>query len=326
MNFDAAKGWLVGHKHRGLNAMFTMMNEARLSVGIQGLGLAEISYQNALAYAKDRRQGRALNGAVEPEQPADSILVHPDVRRMLLTMRAYIEGCRGLATLVALEQDVSQSHANAATREEADDFVALLTPVIKAFISDIGWEATGLGMQVLGGHGYIREWGMEQYVRDAKIAQIYEGTNGIQALDLVGRKMPAHAGRYLRRFFHPVAAWIEANAENEALAEFVVPLSKAFGRLQRTTGAIAAAGMANPFEAGAAATDYLRLFGLTALAFVWARTAAIALPKAATDPFYQAKLITARFYMQKLLPQTSALASAILAGGKTLREFDDAAF
>ena len=326
MNFDGAQGWLVGHRHRGLNAMFTMMNEARLSVGIQGLGLAEISYQNALAYAKDRRQGRALNGAVEPEQPADSILVHPDVRRMLLTMRAYIEGCRGLATLVALEQDVSLHHPDAAARTESDDFVALLTPVIKAFISDIGWEATGLGMQVLGGHGYIREWGMEQYVRDAKIAQIYEGTNGIQALDLVGRKMPAHAGRYLRRFFHPVSAWIEANADNPALAEFVLPLSKAFGRLQRTTGAIAAAGMANPFEAGAAATDYLRLFGLTALAFVWARTAAIALPKAATDPFYQAKLITARFYMQKLLPQTSGLASAILAGGKTLREFEDAAF
>ena len=326
MNFDGAQGWLVGEPHRGLSAMFTMMNEARLSVGIQGLGLAEISYQNAVAYAKDRRQGRALNGATEPDQPADSILVHPDVRRMLLTMRAYIEGCRGLATLVALEQDISQDHPDAATRQEADDFVALMTPIIKAFTSDIGWEATSIGMQVLGGHGYVREWGMEQYVRDAKIAQIYEGTNGVQALDLVGRKLPAHAGRYLRRFFHPVLAWIEANSENEALSEFVLPLSKAFGRLQQCTAEIARAGIANPFEAGAAATDYLRLFGLTALAYVWARSAEVALPKAEQDEFYRAKLATARFYMQKLLPQTGALASTIMAGGSTLRAFEDAAF
>jgi len=223
---------------------------------------------------------------------------------------------------VALEQDVSVSHPDAATRQEADDFVALLTPVIKAFLSDMGWEATSLGMQVLGGHGYVREWGMEQYVRDAKIAQIYEGTNGIQALDLVGRKMPAHAGRYLRRFFHPVLAWIEAHAEDAALGEFVLPLSKTFGRLQQATAEIARTGQANPFEAGAAATDYLKLFGLTALAFVWARTAEIALPKAANDPFYSAKLTTARFFMQKLLPMTGALSASIQAGGATLREAD----
>ena len=325
MNFDGARGWLVGQAHRGLPAMFTMMNEARLSVGIQGLGLAEVSYQNAVAYAKDRRQGRSLAGAVDPGQAADSILVHPDVRRMLLTMRAYIEGCRGLATLAALEQDISIDHPDAATRQEADDFVQLLTPVIKAFCSDIGWETTAIGMQVLGGHGYVREWGMEQYVRDAKIAQIYEGTNGIQALDLVGRKMPAHAGRYLRRFFHPVLAFIEAHGEDPAMEEFVLPLSKAFGRLQQCTAAIARAGQANPFEAGAAATDYLRLFGLTALAFVWARSAMVALAKP-DDAFYQAKLVTARFYMQKLLPQTTALSAAILAGGETLRAFEDAAF
>ncbi len=326
MHFDGATGWLVGQPHRGLPAMFTMMNEARLSVGIQGLGLAEVSYQNAVAYARERRQGRALGGAVEPEQAADSILVHPDVRRMLLTMRAYIEGCRGLATLVALEQDVSVHHADAATRQEADDSVALLTPVIKAFCSDMGWEVTSIGMQILGGHGYVREWGLEQYVRDARIAQIYEGTNGIQALDLVGRKLPAHTGRYLRRFFHPVQDWIDAHAGDAALAEFVMPLAKAFGRLQQVTADIARAGVAHPFEAGAAATDYLRLFGLVALAFVWAKTAAIALPHAETDAFYKAKLITARFFMQKLLPQTSALTKAILAGGKTLRDFEDAAF
>jgi butyryl-CoA dehydrogenase len=328
MNFDGARGWLVGEKHRGLPAMFTMMNEARLSVGIQGLGLAEVSYQNASAYARERQQGRALDGAKAPDKPADPILVHPDVRRMLLTMRAYIEGCRALAAMTALEQDIATLHPDAATREAADDFVALMTPVIKAFLTDMGWDATALGMQVLGGHGYIREWGMEQYVRDARIAQIYEGTNGIQALDLVGRKMPAHAGRYLRRFFHPVLAFIEAKSEDEAMGEFILPLSKAFGRLQQATAEVARRGMGDPFEAGAAATDYLRLFGLTALAWMWTRAAEVALAHQADDPtgFYRAKLATARFYMQKLLPETSALSASIMAGGATLRHFEDAAF
>jgi hypothetical protein len=297
-------------------------------VGIQGLGLAEVSYQNASAYARERLQGRALDGAKTPDKPADPILVHPDVRRMLLTMRAYIEGCRALAAVTALEQDIATLHPDAVTRDAADDFVALMTPVIKAFLTDMGWDATALGMQVLGGHGYIREWGMEQYVRDARIAQIYEGTNGIQALDLVGRKMPAHAGRYLRRFFHPVLAFIEAKSEDETLGEFILPLSKAFGRLQQATAEVARRGIGDPFEAGAAATDYLCLFGLTALAWMWARTAEIALAHQADDPtgFYRAKLATARFYMQKLLPQTSALSASIMAGGATLRHFEDAAF
>jgi alkylation response protein AidB-like acyl-CoA dehydrogenase len=324
MSFDEAKGWLVGTAHRGLAAMFTMMNEARLSVGIQGLGVAEVSYQNAVAYAKDRRQGRALNGATEPDQPADPILVHPDVRRMLLTMRAMNEGCRALAMLCAVEQDVSTRHPDAAERQAADDYVQLMTPIIKAFLTDAGWDGTAAGMQVLGGHGYIREWGMEQYVRDARIAQIYEGTNGIQALDLVGRKMGAHQGRYLRRFFHPVLAYIEAKADDEHMGEFVLPLSKAFGRLQQATAQVAQKGLADPFEAGAAATDYLRLFGLTAMAYVWARMAEVALDK--DEPFYRAKLATARFFMSRVLPQTNALAAAVMAGGATLREFEDAAF
>jgi butyryl-CoA dehydrogenase len=328
MSFDEAKGWLVGEPHRGLAAMFTMMNAARLGVGVQGLGVAEVSYQNAVAYARERVQGRALNGAKHPDKPADPIIVHPDVRRMLLTMRAQIEGCRALGVLTAVEHDVATRHPDPAVRQAADDFVSLMTPIIKAMFTDMGFESAVSGMQVLGGHGYIREWGMEQYVRDARIAQIYEGTNGIQALDLVGRKMPSHAGRLLRRFFHPVLAFIEAKGEDERMAEFVLPLSKAFGRLQQATAEVARRGLGDPFEAGAAATEYLRLFGLTALAFVWARMAEAALDKAEDDPtgFYRAKLATARFFMERLLPQTGALTSAIMAGGKSLREFEEAAF
>jgi butyryl-CoA dehydrogenase len=328
MSFDEAKGWLVGRPHKGLSAMFTMMNEARLSVGVQGLGLAEVSYQNAVAYAKDRLQGRALNGAAQPDKPADPIIVHPDVRRMLLTMRAQIEGCRALAMLTAQEQDVANLHPDPAERQAADDYVQLMTPIIKAMLTDVGWEATATGMQVLGGHGYIREWGMEQYVRDARIAQIYEGTNGIQALDLVGRKLAAHGGRYLRRFFHPVLAYIEARSEDERMGEFILPLSKAFGRLQQATAEVARRGLGDPFEAGAAASDYLRLFGLTALAYAWARMAEIALdrPQGVEGGFYRAKLATARFFMQHLLPQTGALSASILAGGATLKSFEDAAF
>ncbi len=328
LHFEDAQGWLVGEPHKGLRAMFTMMNEERLSVGIQGLGLAEISYQNAAAYAKDRLQGRALGGARYPEKPADPIIVHPDVRRMLLTMRATVEGCRALGLLAALEQDVSVRSIDPAARQEAEDSVALLTPIVKALFTDLGSEAANLGMQVLGGHGYIREWGLEQFVRDARIAQIYEGTNGVQALDLVGRKLPAHAGRYLRRFFHPVLAYIEAAGEDEAMAEFILPLSKAFGRLQQCTAEVARRGMSDPFEAGAAATDYLRLFGLTALGYVWARMAQVALAHQDGEDaaFYRAKLATARFFFARILPQTSSLAAALMAGGETLRALEDAAF
>ena len=330
LSFDDATGWLVGQPHRGLAAMFTMMNEARLGVGVQGLGLAEVSYQNAVAYAKDRLQGRAIDGTKHPDKPADPIIVHPDVRRMLLTMRAQVEGCRALAMWTALEQDVAHRHPDPAEREAADDFVQLITPVVKAYLTDMGWDSTALGMQVLGGHGYIREWGMEQYVRDARIAQIYEGTNGIQALDLVGRKMGAHAGRYLRRFFHPVLSYIEAKSEDPALAEeFILPLSKAFGRLQSATAEVARRGFADPFEAGAAATDYLRLFGITALGYCWARMAEIALAKRddpAEGAFYRAKLTTARFFMQRILPQTGALSAQIMAGGAILKEMEEAAF
>ena len=330
MNFDGAKGWLVGEANKGMRAMFTMMNEARLGVGMQGLGIAEVAYQNAVAYAKDRLQGRALSGAKQPEKPADPIVVHPDVRRMLLTARAYTQGCRALAGWAAQAIDVSKHHPDPVKRVEAEDFVALVTPIVKALMTDLGFEVANIGVQVYGGHGFIREHGQEQYVRDCRIAQLYEGTNGIQALDLVGRKMGAHAGRYLRTFFHPVSDFIQAKMEDEALGEFVQPLAKAFVRLQQATAEVARRGLARPDEAGAAATEYLRLFGLVALAYLWARSAEISLPKVGTDQdpdgFYRAKVATARFYMERLLPQTSGLFAAIMAGGKSIMAFEEADF
>ncbi|MCR6632539.1 MAG: acyl-CoA dehydrogenase C-terminal domain-containing protein [Magnetospirillum sp.] len=329
MNFDDATGWLIGMPNKGMQAMFAMMNTERLSVGIQGLGLAEASYQGAVAYARERLQGRSLTGTKHPDKPADPIIVHPDVRRMLLTQRATIEGCRALGAWAARSLDLQKHHPDPAVREEAEDFVALITPIVKALMTDLGFEATNLGVQVFGGHGYIREHGMEQYVRDARIAQIYEGTNGVQALDLVGRKLPANAGRSLRRFFHPVSDYIAAKVEDETMGEFVQPLAKAFVRLQQATAQVARAGLANPDEAGAAASDYLRLFGLTALAYLWARMAEISLPRLGEgdpDGFYAAKVNTARFFMERVLPQTSGLFSQVMAGGKSMMAFDEAAF
>ncbi|HTH16878.1 MAG TPA: acyl-CoA dehydrogenase C-terminal domain-containing protein [Magnetospirillum sp.] len=326
MNFDDAIGWLVGEPHKGMQAMFAMMNTERLSVGIQGLGLAEASYQGAVTYARERLQGRSLTGAKHPDKPADPIIVHPDVRRMLLTQRALVEGCRALAVWAGKSLDLSKHHADAEARQEAEDFVALTTPVVKALFTDVGFEVSNLGVQVFGGHGFIREHGMEQHVRDARITQLYEGTNGVQALDLVGRKLSANAGRLLRRFFHPVEAFIAANQEAPEMKEFVQPLADAFALLQKATMQIARVGMANPDEVGAAATEYLRLFGLTTLAYLWARMAALSLPKAGEDAFYAAKVNTARFFMRRLLPQTGALFAQIMAGGASIMAFDEAAF
>ena len=328
LNFDAAEGELVGAPHSGMRAMFTMMNAARLGVGIQGLGLAETAYQSAAAYARERLQGRALGGARNPDQPADPIIVHADVRKNLMTMRATTEGARALALWIAMAADIAARHADETRRREADDLVTLMTPIIKAFLSDAGFEAANLGVQVFGGHGYIREHGMEQLVRDARIAQLYEGTNGIQALDLVGRKLPTGMGRLLRRFFHPVLALVEATRDQAGMAEFTAPLAKAVGRLQQATVWVAQAGLRDPEEAAAAATDYLRLFALTALAYMWALTAkaVLARPAAARTPFHQAKLATGRFYMTRLLPQTSGLFAAIMAGKEPIMGLDEAAF
>ncbi len=328
LNFDDASGWLLGQPHKGMRAMFTMMNTARLGVGVQGVGLGEVAYQGAVEYARERLQGRALKGAKSPDKPADALLVHPDVRRMLLTQRAYVEGTRALGAWLASEIDVYQRSGDREQVQAAEDLVALLIPVFKAFATDMGFDCANLGVQVLGGHGYIREQGMEQYVRDARITQIYEGTNGIQALDLVGRKLPAHMGRYLRRFFHPVADYLEAHQQDAQLAEFLLPLAKVFGRLQRASAWVAQSGLGNPDEAGAAATDYLRLFGLTALAYLWTRMAEISLTKLDGEErrFYQAKIDTGRFFMQRILPQSSGLFSAILAGSGSIMGFDDNAF
>jgi len=328
MSLENATGWLIGEPHKGMRAMFTMMNDARLGVGIQGLGIGESAYQAAVQYAKDRQQGRSLSGTQYPDQPADPLLVHPDIRRMLLTMRAFTEGGRALSVWIGRNIDIRDRSNDPQARKEADDLVQLLTPLVKSYLSEAGHDAAQMAVQVYGGHGYIRDNGVEQYARDARIAMIYEGANGIQALDLVGRKLPAHMGRYLRRFFHPVQKWIDANTADATLQPFILPLAKAFGRLQIATGQIAQAGLKNPNEAGAASSEYLKLFALVALAFLWAQMAKVALSKKETDEegFYQAKIATAHFFMERVLPQTGSLFSAIMVGGKTMMEFPDDAF
>lgn len=320
INFDGATGWLVGEPHQGLKAMFAMMNAERIAVGIHGLAIAEASRQNAVAYARERLQGRAPSGPREPSKPADPIIVHPDVRRMLMTQRALAEGCRMLALWTAQALDISERAADAAERKRADDFVQLMTPVVKAYLTDSGSEAANLGVQVLGGHGFIRANGQEQYVRDVRITQIYEGTNGVQAMDLVGRKI-LHLGLF-DSFAGPVAEYISGVDEDGALAEFSAPLAAAFDHLSDATALISQRA-AVPDEAGAAAADYLKLFALTALAYLWTRAAEVSLPKS-NDAFYRAKLATARFFMQRLLPQTAALHAAITAGAASVMEMDEA--
>jgi alkylation response protein AidB-like acyl-CoA dehydrogenase len=328
INFDGAQAWLVGKPHKGMSAMFTMMNTARLAVGMQGLGIAEAAYQGAVTYARDRLQMRSLAGPKFPEKPADPIIVHPDVRRMLLKMRSLTEASRALSYWMGMELDIAAHHPDPERREAADDLVALLTPIVKAFLTDHGFDAANLGVQVFGGHGYIREWGMEQLVRDARITQIYEGTNGIQALDLVGRKLGTGVGRMARRFFHPVSEFIEAASEKPEMQEFVLPTAKSFAKLQQATAWLAQAGLADPEEAGAAATDYLRLFALTALAYMWCRMAEIALEKKGGEEaaFYEAKLAAARFFMARLLPETNSLFTMLTAGKATLMALPAEAF
>ncbi len=332
MNFDGAQGWLVGQAHKGLRAMFAMMNDARLGVGMQGLGIGEVAYQNALAYAKDRLQMRALDGVKEPDKVADPIIVHPDVRRMLLTGKAFTEGARALAYWTGMKIDIARHHEDEAVRAEADDLVALLTPIVKAYLTDMGTETANLAIQTYGGHGYIHEWGVEQYARDGRIAQIYEGTNGIQALDLVGRKMGQGFGRLLRRFFHPVMTFIEAEQASPAMAEFVFPLAKAFAKLQQSTAMVAQKGLKDPNEAGAASVDYLRQFALVAMAFMWCKMAKAAQEKLQSDEknhsdeFYESKLETARFFMTRMLPEADARFKMVLAGAAPLMDMDVANF
>ena len=318
MNYDGATGWLVGEPGRGLNAMFTMMNAERLFVGIQGLGIAEAANQKAVAYARERLQGHGADGTPGPV----AIINHPDVRKMLLSGRAFAEAARALAVWTALQMDIADRHPDAAVRKEADLLVALLTPVVKAAFTDFGFETAVTSQQVLGGHGYIREWGMEQYVRDARIAQIYEGTNGVQAMDLVGRKLGLDGGALPQRFFALVKADLDV-ALPAAGADIVGPVAEALARLERATQRLAADGGA--IEAGAAATDYLRLFALVAFGWMWARMAA-AVPASGATPTEARKAALARFYVQRLLPQTLGLEAALAHGAPTLMALSADAF
>ena len=323
INLDGAAGWLVGEPHKGLQAMFVMMNAARLGVGMQGLGLTEISYQNARTYAKERLQMRALTGAKTPEKEADPILVHPDVRRMLLTQRAYAEGARAFTYWIALEIDKELSHPDEAVRKAAADNVALLTPIIKAFLTDNAFECTNHGVQVFGGHGFIAENGMEQYVRDARITQLYEGTNGVQALDLLGRKVLGDMGAKLRAFGAEVQKFVEDNGVDAKMQEFVNPLADIGDKVQKLTMEIGMKAMQNQDEVGAASVPYQRVVGHMVFSYFWARMAKIALEKQEQDDFYKAKLATARFYFAKLLPETAGYIRQARAGVACLQEMQD---
>jgi alkylation response protein AidB-like acyl-CoA dehydrogenase len=327
MVLDNAVGTLVGEPNKGLQAMFVMMNAARLGVGNQSLGLTEVAYQNAAAYAKERIQMRALSGPKAPDQPADPIIVHPDVRKMLLTARAYAEGGRALSMYTALQLDKMLATDDEDERKDAADLVALLTPVIKAFITDNGWIATSHCMQVFGGHGYIRESGMEQYVRDARINMIYEGTNTVQSLDLLGRKVLGDNGARLKKFGKLIATFVEEEGTSEAMQEFVNPLADLGDKVTKLTTELGMKAFGNADEVGAAAVDYLRVVGHLCFAYFFARMAKVALAKQDSgDPFYAAKLHTARFYFAKLLPETASLIRTARAGLAPLMAMDEALF
>ena len=327
MVLDGAIGTLVGAPNKGLAAMFVMMNAARLGVGNQSLGLTEVAYQNAAAYAKDRIQMRALSGPKAPDKAADPIIVHPDVRKMLLTARAFAEGGRAMLMYTSLQLDVLVSSDDEDERRDADDTVSLLTPIIKAFISDNGWIATSHCQQVFGGHGYIHESGMEQFVRDARINMIYEGTNTIQSLDLLGRKVLGDNGAKLKKFGKKIAEFVEEEGVDEAMQEFINPLADLGDKVTKLTTELGMKAFGNADEVGAAAVDYLRIVGHLCFAYFWARMARVALAQQGSgDPFYTAKLHTARFYFAKLLPETAALIRTARAGLAPLMAMDEALF
>ncbi|KZY42807.1 MULTISPECIES: acyl-CoA dehydrogenase C-terminal domain-containing protein [unclassified Oleiphilus] len=318
MNFDGAQGWLVGEINQGLNAMFTMMNYERLSVGIQGLGAAERSYQNAVEYALDRIQGRAATGPAQPEKAADPLIVHPDIRRMLMTMRAYNEGGRAFSSYVATFLDTAKYSDDADEKKHASAMVALMTPIAKAYLTDRALDCCIAGQQVFGGHGFIREWGQEQLVRDTRITQIYEGTNGIQSLDLMGRKIVANGGKFYELFASEVASFIQVEADNADLAEFVKPLSAALERLSDVTEYVINSVKDDPNAIGAASVEYLELFGLTAYAYMWAKMVKAAAPKVGSDEFYASKVKTAKFFYSRLLPKTVSLAELVRSGSEDM--------
>ncbi len=329
MNYDGATGWLIGEENRGMQGMFVMMNEARLGVAVQGLALSEVAYQNAVAYARERLQGRALSGAQAPDKPADPIIVHPDVRRTLLTIRAFNEAARAMVVWTALKSDVAHRSSDPKDREAADDHMGLMTPVMKGVMTDVGFSNTVLAQQIYGGHGYIAENGMEQFVRDARIAMIYEGANGIQALDLIGRKLPRNGGRAVMAFFGEVAGFAKEHGADDAMQPFVAPLSTALGHLQQATTWLMQHAMTKPDNAGAAATDYMQLFGLVTFGYMWARMAKVAQDKIAAKgatPYLATKLVTGRFFMERMLPETATHLARIESGCATVMELPAEAF
>jgi alkylation response protein AidB-like acyl-CoA dehydrogenase len=321
MNYDGATGWLIAEENRGLSAMFTMMNEARMGVGVQGLALSEVAYQNAAAYARERLQGRALTGAKAEDKPADPIIVHPDVRRMLMTIKSFNEAARALVVWTALASDLHRRSEDDKTRQSADDHMGLLTPVIKGVLTDTGFANTVMAQQVFGGHGYIAEHGMEQFVRDARITMMYEGANGIQALDLVGRKLPKDGGRALQAFLAEVQTFIKEQA-GDAMKPYAEPLGKSLGHLQQATMWFMANALGKPDNAGAGSTDYMHMFGLVALGYMWCRMVAAAQGrlKAGADDRMNAKLVTGRFFMERVLPETAAQLARIQAGAASTME------
>jgi acyl-CoA dehydrogenase len=329
MNYDNSTGWLIGGENRGLPAMFTMMNEARLGVGVQGLSMSEVAYQNAVTYAKERLQGRSLTGAKNPDKPADPIIVHPDIRRLLMTMRAFNEAARAFVIWTALQGDLVFKGLDEKSRQTADDYMGLMTPVLKGFLTDMGFQNTVLAQQVFGGHGYIAEHGMEQFVRDARIAMIYEGANGIQALDLVGRKLGKDGGRAAMAYFGEVTSFIKSHAADEAMQPYVKPLEAALGDLQKATMWFMQNAMKAPDNAGAGSYNYMHLFGLVQLGYMWAQIAKAAIEKKkgnGADTAMDAKLTTGRFYMERMLPETSAHLARIQAGAGSVMALPAEAF
>ena len=328
MAYENAKGWLIGEEGRGMNNMFVVMNEARLGTGLQGLAIGDAAYQAAVEFANDRLQGRALTGPKNPDGPADPIMVHPDVRRMLLEAKAFVEGGRAFILWTALQADL-QKAADEAVATKAKDYMGLITPVLKAYLTDKGFHVASLAMQVHGGSGYTEHFPASQYLRDARITMIYEGTNGIQALDLVGRKLPANGGRAIMSWFADIDAFVAENGDDEAIKPFVDGLADAKKKLQEATMWLMQNGMANPDNAGAASTDYLHIFGLTAYAFLWAQMAKAAQEKIAAgdaDPYYANKLMTGRYFVERILPDAGAHLKKLKSGAEVLMQMPAEAF
>ncbi len=331
MNYDEAKGFLIGAENKGLNAMFVMMNEARLGVGLQGLSIAEIAYQNAASYARERLQGRSLSGVKNPEGKADPLIVHPDIRRSLMTIKAWTEGGRAFTLWTALKSDIAHRSTDEAERQAADDLLGLMTPILKGVLTDKGFDHAVMAQQVFGGHGYIEEHGMSQYVRDARIAMIYEGANGIQALDLVGRKLGMNGGRAVMALFKEIGDFCEANRGDEALSYHTKNLKKGLNDLQAATMWFMQNAMAKPDNAGAGSTDYMHLFGLVVVGYMWAKIAKAAGEGLANgagerEDFLKNKLVTAKFFMERLMPETALRKTRIEAGADTMMELAAEAF